>query len=80
MSLVKRKQAIGVFATSHQIRSDTIGHVLTYPQKPLVSTISSNLMGLNEMPTGINAVVAIITYTGLTSWLSPCLSKRKASQ
>lgn len=74
------KQAIGVFATSHQIRSDTIGHVLTYPQKPLVSTISSNLMGLNEMPTGINAVVAIITYTGLTSWLSPCLSKRKASQ
>lgn len=58
------KQAIGMFALSHQIRTDTIAHVLDYPQRPLVSTIPSDFMGFNDMPSGINAIVAIATYTG----------------
>jgi DNA-directed RNA polymerase beta subunit len=58
---------MGIHALSHQIRTDTITHVLDYPQKPLVSTIPSQMMGFNEMPSGINAIVAIATYTGLIS-------------
>jgi DNA-directed RNA polymerase beta subunit/intein/homing endonuclease len=60
------KQAIGMFAQSHHIRTDTIVHVLDYPQKPLVSTMASQFMGFNNMPSGINAIVAIACYTGLT--------------
>jgi DNA-directed RNA polymerase II subunit RPB2 len=58
------KQAIGIPALSYKIRTDTILHVLDYPQKPLVSTKPSQLMGFNEMPSGINAIVAIMCYTG----------------
>lgn len=60
------KQAIGMFALSHKVRTDTIVHVLDYPQKPLVSTIPSQFMGFNDMPSGINAIVAIACYSGLT--------------
>ena len=58
------KQAMSMFALSHMIRADTISHVLSYPQKPLVSTKPSNFMGFSEMPSGINAIVAIACYTG----------------
>jgi len=58
------KQAMSIFTLSHLIRADTVTHVLTYPQRPLVSTKSADMMGFNEMPSGINAVVAIACYTG----------------
>ena len=58
------KQAIGQFANSYQVRSDTIVHVLDYPQKPLVSTMPAKFMGFDDMPSGINAIVAIMCYTG----------------
>lgn len=60
------KQAMSMFALSHLIRADTIAHVLTYPQRPLVSTKAAEFMGFNDMPSGINCVVAIACYTGLT--------------
>jgi len=74
------KQAIGMFALSHKIRTDTIVHVLNYPQKPLVNTLPAKFMGFDDMPFGINAIVAVGCYSGLTSKLSPCLVKNKASQ
>ena len=58
------KQAIGMFALSHNIRTDTIVHVLDYPQKPLVGTMPSQFLGFNDMPSGINAIVGIATYSG----------------
>jgi len=58
------KQALGIFATSYKIRTDTIAHVLNYPQRPIVSTKASEFMGFNDMPSGINAIVAIMSYTG----------------
>ena len=60
------KQAISMFALSHLVRTDTVVHVLNNPQRPLVSTRASELMGFNDMPSGINAIVAIACYTGLT--------------
>jgi len=58
------KQALGIFATSYKNRTDTIAHVLNYPQRPIVSTRPSQFMGFNDMPSGINAIVAIMSYTG----------------
>jgi DNA-directed RNA polymerase II subunit RPB2 len=58
------KQAIGMFALSYQHRTDTIVNVLDYPQKPMVSTKPSKFMGFNDMPSGINAIVAVMSYTG----------------
>lgn len=69
------KQAIGMFALSHLIRTDTASHVLDYPQKPLVSTVLSDIMGFNDMPSGINAIVAIATYTGYNQEDSVILNK-----
>lgn len=58
------KQAMSIFALSHLIRADTVVHVLSTPQKPLVSTRAGDMMGFSEMPSGINCVVAIACYTG----------------
>lgn len=69
------KQAIGMFALSHQIRTDTIVHVLDYPQRPLVSTMTSQFMGFNHMPSGINAIVAIACYSGFNQEDSVILNK-----
>ena len=58
------KQAMSMFALSHLIRADTIAHVIGSSQKPLVGTRSSEILGFNDMPSGINAIVAIACYTG----------------
>jgi DNA-directed RNA polymerase beta subunit len=58
------KQAIGVYALSHQLRTDTITHVLNYPQKPLVNTLPAKFMGFDDLPMGMNVIVAIMTYGG----------------
>lgn len=72
MSLVLRKQALGFYASNHQLRTDTITYVMNYPQKPLVSTIPAKMMGFDDMPSGINAIVAIACYTGF-NWLDPVM-------
>jgi len=69
------KQAIGIHALSHQIRTDTITYVLNYPQRPLVTTIPAQIMGFNEMPSGINAIVAVITYSGFNQEDSIIMNK-----
>lgn len=58
------KQAIGLSTIDYQTRMDTLSHVLCYPQKPLVSTIPGDIVGLTNMPSGQNAIVAIASYTG----------------
>lgn len=69
------KQAMSMFALSHLVRADTITHVLSYPQKPLVSTRAANMMGFSEMPSGINTVVAIACYSGFNQEDSIILNK-----
>lgn len=69
------KQAIGVFALSHNIRTDTISYVLDYPQRPLVGTMPSDFMGFNDMPSGINVIVAIACYGGWNQEDSIILNK-----
>ena len=58
------KQAMGVYSSNYQKRLDTLGHVLSYPNKPLVQTHISKYLHMNELPTGKNAIVAIASYSG----------------
>jgi DNA-directed RNA polymerase II subunit RPB2 len=58
------KQAMGVFATNYLSRMDTMGNILTYPQRPITYTRNSLYFHSNDIPSGINAVVAIATYSG----------------
>ena len=58
------KQAIGIYTTNFNQRFDTFSHILYYPQKPLLSNHIMEHIHCNDLPTGINAIVAIATYTG----------------
>ena len=58
------KQALGIYAYTNEVRTDTVVHQLVYPQKPVVATHSSKCLGFSEMISGINAIVAIACYTG----------------
>jgi len=69
------KQAIGVYAMNYRDRYDTLGHVLNYPQHPLVKTRMSSILNNDHMPNGINAIVAIATYTGFNQEDSVILNK-----
>lgn len=58
------KQALGIYALSHNIRSDTITYVMDYVQKPLVVTQAAKMIGFDDLPCGLNAIVAVCTYGG----------------
>ena len=58
------KQALGVYMSNFNKRIDTMGNILNYPQKPLVHTKLSKYTYSNELPAGVNVVVAIMTHTG----------------
>ena len=58
------KQALGMFALNHQIRTDTIVHVLEYSQKPIVSTKPAEYLKFSDMPSGVNCIVAIMCLSG----------------
>ncbi|VVB69767.1 DNA-directed RNA polymerase subunit B' [uncultured archaeon] len=58
------KQAMGLFASNFNYRTDTRAHLLLYPQKPLVQTQSFTDMGLEKRASGQNFIVAILSYKG----------------
>lgn len=55
------KQALGVSSTNFLHRYDTNAHILTYPQKPLVNTATMRLVGSEELPSGQNLIVAVMS-------------------
>jgi DNA-directed RNA polymerase II subunit RPB2 len=58
------KQAMGMYALNFRERFDALAHMLCYPQVPLVNSFMSKFYGAQEMPSGQNITVAIMTYTG----------------
>ena len=58
------KQAMGIYATNYRYRMDTLAHILRYPQLPLVSSRVIKYLPSNNLPSGINAIVAIASYSG----------------
>ena len=69
------KQAVGVYASNFNSRTDTMAHVLHYPQKPLTQTQLSKYVNNEQLPSGINAIVAIMTYTGFNQEDSVMVNK-----
>ncbi len=58
------KQAISLPMPEYRERFDTNMHILWYPQKPLVYTRMSSLLGMDQLPTGQNVSVAFMCYSG----------------
>ncbi len=58
------KSALGIYSTNFTRRMDTLGHVLHYPQKPIVNPRTSLYTNAKEAPAGCNCIVAIATYSG----------------
>lgn len=69
------KQAMGVYATTFMDRYDTTGYILHYPQKPLVAPKGNEILGIDQLPAGINAVVAIMCFGGFNQEDSLLFSK-----
>lgn len=69
------KQAMGIYATNFNDRIDSYGHLLFYPQKPLVRTNTAATLGYDNLPSGINCIVAIACYTGFNQEDSVIVNK-----
>jgi len=58
------KQAVSVYHTNSHLRFDKMGVVLNYGQTPLIKSRYLEYINKEEHPYGVNAIVAIMTYTG----------------
>jgi DNA-directed RNA polymerase subunit B len=58
------KQSLGLPQANFLYKLDSRGHMLYYPERPIVTTRGLELVGYSKRPAGQNAVVALLTYTG----------------
>ena len=58
------KQAVSIYHTNFQSRIDKMGVILNNGQIPLLKSKYLDYINKEEMPYGVNAIVAIMSYTG----------------
>ncbi len=58
------KQSLGLYASNYNLRFDTKGYVMYYPQKPIASTAIYDALRLEKRAAGQNFVVAVMSYRG----------------
>jgi DNA-directed RNA polymerase II subunit RPB2 len=58
------KQAVSLYNTNYQMRIDKMAVVLNYGQIPLIKSRYLEYINKEEMPYGVNTIVAIMSYTG----------------
>jgi len=46
------------------LRFDTLLYNLVYPQRPLVTTKTIELIQFDKLPAGQNAIIAVMSFTG----------------
>ena len=69
------KQAMGVYAINYDHRMDKTAYVLNYPTRPLVDTRLMNMIHLNNIPSGCQIHVAIMSHTGYNQEDSVLINK-----
>ena len=74
-SCQQTKQAVGLYSSAFNTRFDTFAHILNYPQKPIVTTRYKKYTDVDKLPYGVNAIVAIASYTGYNQEDSLMLNK-----
>lgn len=57
------RQAMGIYISNYRDRLD-ISYILYHPQKPLITTRTAKYLYTDILPSGENAIVAIMVYTG----------------
>ena len=58
------KQAMGIYSTNYRYRFDTLGHVLYYPQKPIINSKIMSFLPSDNLPNGNNVIVSIGSFNG----------------
>ncbi|KAM0935649.1 putative DNA-directed RNA polymerase [Dioscorea sansibarensis] len=58
------KQAMGNIGYNQLCRADTLLYLLVYPQRPLLTTKTIELVGFDKLGAGQNATVAVMSYSG----------------
>ena len=58
------RQAVSVYHSNSQMRMDKMGVTLNYGQTPLIKSRYLDYINREEQPYGVNAIVAIMSYTG----------------
>ena len=58
------KQSLGLGQANYRIRPDTRGHLLHYPERPMLQTEAMKYNTLRTRPAGQNMVVAVMSYHG----------------
>ncbi|XP_011003287.1 PREDICTED: DNA-directed RNA polymerase III subunit RPC2 isoform X2 [Populus euphratica] len=58
------KQAMGNIAYNQLGRMDSLLYLLVYPQRPLLTTRTIELVGYDKLGAGQNATVAVMSYSG----------------
>ena len=58
------KQAMGGIAFNQLVRMDTLLYLMVYPQKPLLTTKTIELIKYDQLGGGQNATVAVMCYSG----------------
>jgi DNA-directed RNA polymerase II subunit RPB2 len=79
-SCSQSKQAISVYHTNYQNRMDKMGVVLNYGQTPLVKSAIYEHVTHDEHPYGVNALVAIMCYSGYNTEDAVIFNKSSVSR
>lgn len=69
------KQSIGIYCSNNEVRADTVAHILSYPERPIVRSHAEKWLGLSNLPCGDNVIVAIACYGGWNQEDSIILNK-----